>query len=88
LDHDLGHHYIDVDDEEDAIYLKGDSEDDGFQLVKWLCENYLEAFPLEKITIHSWNPVGAENMASYLTQFVTFMELPVEIDVMPYQIPS
>lgn len=67
LDHDLGHHYINVEDEEDAIYLKGDSEDDGFQLVKWMIEKNI--IP-PRITIHSWNPYGAEMMASYLRQYL------------------
>lgn len=62
LDHDLGLHYIDVDkvQTQDPDLLKGGSEETGVELVKWLCEENL--IP-PKITIHSWNPVGAESMA-------------------------
>lgn len=62
LDHDMGHHDRDPDDE-DSVFLRGDSEDDGVQLVKWMVAN--ERVP-SVVAIHSWNPVGAENMRRIL----------------------
>lgn len=62
LDHDMGHHDRDPDDE-DSLFLRGDAEDDGQQLVKWMIRH---GYVPKKITIHSWNPVGARNMQAML----------------------
>lgn len=57
LDHDLGA-------EGSSIFTKGSSPDGtGYDLVKWMIEN--DCVP-QKITIHSWNVVGAERMAKAL----------------------
>jgi hypothetical protein len=37
---------------------------DGIDLVRWMCE--FGMYPSQGITIHSWNPVGASNMAALL----------------------
>lgn len=37
---------------------------DGIDLVRWMCETGM--YPSQSITIHSWNPVGARNMAELL----------------------
>lgn len=47
----------------DLFYVAGDSEDNGLELVKWMCEQKI--FP-EWITIHSWNHSGAAAMANLL----------------------
>lgn len=61
LDHDLGCHDIDG---PGAELLKGDSPDgDGVDLVQAMCA--LRIVP-PKITIHSWNPDGADRMAGML----------------------
>jgi hypothetical protein len=65
LDHDMGHHDRDPDDE-DSIFLRGDSEDDGVQLAKWMIARRVVP---GKISIHSWNPVGAENMKALLKPY-------------------
>jgi hypothetical protein len=36
----------------------------GYQLVKWMDENQI--WPRGKITVHSWNPVGKDNMEHLL----------------------
>lgn len=57
LDHDLGA-------EGSSIFTKGSSPDGtGYDLVKWMIEN--DCVP-QKITIHSWNGVGARRMAQTL----------------------
>ena len=73
LDHDMGLHdviipdpNVDPDGFMDAVYRKGDSEDTGYDLVNWMIEN--ECVP-EKVTIHSWNPEGAQAMAARLNYF-------------------
>jgi len=58
MDHDLGAR------PEDGMLARGQSEDNGAVLAKWMVEN-LSQLP-EKITIHSWNPGGAARMADIL----------------------
>lgn len=59
LDHDLGMDWVDP-NVEGSEYLKGSSESgSGYDLVRWMCET--KHLP-SKITVHSWNPVGAERM--------------------------
>lgn len=84
LDHDMGMDHIDPDIvDADGLpiggYLKGDSEDDGYQLVKWMVEN--DKVP-EKVTIHSWNPDGAMRMANYIAENYTGI---CHIRVAPYR---
>jgi hypothetical protein len=76
LDHDMGHHERDPDDE-DSIYLRGDAEDDGVQLVKWMIMN--DMVP-SYITIHSWNPIGADRMAHLLMPYAA------SVTVRPYEV--
>jgi hypothetical protein len=76
LDHDMGHHDRDPDDE-DSVFLRGDSEDDGVQLVNWMI--FQNRVP-PKISIHSWNPVGARRMAQLLAEHCD------DITVRPYEV--
>lgn len=62
MDHDLGMDGIDP-DLPDAIYLKGNSEETGLDLVDWMIERCLVP---EKVTVHSWNPSGADRMVRTL----------------------
>lgn len=57
LDHDLGA------DPEDGIYAKGAAEETGMKLVEWMIAQHLVP---PKVTIHSWNAVGARRMAQAL----------------------
>lgn len=63
LDHDLGLHNADPDVPDADMQQGWDEENDGFDLVKWMVDN---DFVPDKVTIHSWNPWGAERMASYI----------------------
>lgn len=64
LDHDLGFHEVDVSEDGAGFFLAGSSPDgSGYDLVRWMCEN--DKVP-ESVTIHSWNPSGAERMAAHL----------------------
>lgn len=42
----------------------GDEEADGYQIAKWLAENYLERWPLE-VHVHSANPPGSANIRAF-----------------------
>lgn len=65
LDHDLG--LEDLPATKENSVLKGSSPDGtGFDLIRWMCSN--DKIP-EKVTIHSFNPVGAEKMVKYLKTF-------------------
>lgn len=69
LDHDLGYHDIVIPDDPDeaiaVLQLRGVSEITGLQLVDWMIENDLVP---PKVTIHSWNPDGANAMARRLNE--------------------
>lgn len=70
LDHDLGYHNIDFetlnpDEVIDAMQLRGQAEETGLDLVRWMVEHDLVP---ERVTIHSWNPAGARNMQAHLEQ--------------------
>ena len=70
LDHDLGFHDVEIPEDPDelleVITLKGQSEETGYDLVCWMLENNLVP---KKVTIHSWNPDGARNMAARLSRY-------------------
>lgn len=59
LDHDLGADPY----EADGIMLQGHAEETGLSLVKTMV--HLHLVP-PRVTIHSWNPIGARHMAEYL----------------------
>lgn len=60
LDHDLGLHGEDP-DAPAAELGRSQAEQTGYHLAQWMCHHRL--LPA-KITIHSWNPVGAARMAA------------------------
>lgn len=65
LDHDLGLDHIDPNEDEEAIFFAGPSDNGtGLDLVKWMVEDP-KRVPA-KVTIHSWNPAGASAMAELL----------------------
>lgn len=78
LDHDLGAHDVDP-DHPDSIYVKGGSDETGVDLVKAML--LLKVVP-PKVTIHSWNPQGAEYMAGMLRSLSG-----AEVVVRPYEVP-
>lgn len=57
LDHDL----------DDRTYVDSTEENTGYQLCKWLVEEY-EGPPFDQIFIHSMNTVGATNMEKKLQE--------------------
>ena len=80
LDHDLGMHEADP-DEPDAFLYKGGSQDgSGVDLVH--CMLALRLVP-PKVTIHSWNPDGANYMAGLLMSLSG-----AEVIVRPFQVPQ
>lgn len=70
LDHDLGFHDVVIPDDPDelaeVLILKGQSDQTGYDLVCWMIDNFLVP---AKVTIHSWNPLGAQNMAARLNRY-------------------
>jgi hypothetical protein len=86
LDHDMGLHDIEVPDPAidpdaflDAVCKAGVAEETGYDLVCWMIEN--EHVPY-RVTIHSWNPGGAANMASRLNYYG------YDCYITPYKIPK
>lgn len=71
LDHDLGFHNVEIPDDPDElldlIYAETpEVGETGLDLVHWMVET--EHVP-KIVTIHSWNPDGADNMAARLNAF-------------------
>lgn len=62
MDHDLGLDGLDP-DLPDAVYLRGNGEQTGLDLVDWMIQN--GCVP-EHVTVHSWNPSGAQRMIKTL----------------------
>jgi hypothetical protein len=81
MDHDLGLDHIEMPEELTPeefyhfISLRGDGPHTGLELVRWMVANKI--FP-DKITIHSWNPVGADAMRN------AFQAAGVECVVAPF----
>jgi hypothetical protein len=65
LDHDLG----DVNDP---------FEKTGYSFVKWLCAHKLEYIRNSKVVVHSHNPDGAHNMASFL------VDNKIDVELIPF----
>jgi hypothetical protein len=71
LDHDLGMDEIELpDDVDEALDILADHQrrasETGLDLVNWMVTmNIVPA----KVTIHSWNPSGAANMAARLNRY-------------------
>lgn len=63
LDHDLGLHDVvlpeNPDEQMDVLFLKGQAAETGLDLVNWMIE---EGRVPRSVTIHSWNPPGAQAM--------------------------
>jgi NAD+-processing family protein with receiver domain len=70
LDHDLGLQDLSeeqVETEPELLFGRRISPNgSGLDLVNWMCEKNLVP---TRVTIHSWNPVGAQNMAARLNYF-------------------
>lgn len=45
----------------------GEGQESGYDLVKWMAEN--DIWPTGEITVHSANPVGAENMRATIERY-------------------
>ena len=75
LDHDLGLHEQDP-DQEGAAFLRGEGETTGLDFVHWICrvcyndeawkDNEFVDLTECEFTIHSWNPLGALRMQQEL----------------------
>jgi hypothetical protein len=65
LDHDLGLHDYDPDEQDADLRCPPDGmrPEEGWELVKWMIE---DGCVPPRVTIHSWNPVGAQRMARML----------------------
>jgi hypothetical protein len=66
FDHDLA----------DDHYINGDGEKTGFTFAKWFCDYIMDNdldFPDDfYYEVHSMNPVGKENIRSYMNNFIKF----------------
>ena len=64
-------HFISFDhDLADALYILGDGEKTGYTFAKWFCDwvtdNCIDLPARFDFHVHSMNPVGAENIRSYM----------------------
>jgi len=69
LDHDLGLHDLteeQIEADPELLFGRGQAEETGYHLVEWMIEH--DCVP-EHVTIHSWNPSGADMMANRLNRF-------------------
>ena len=80
MDHDLGLHDVNP-DTPNSVYLRGQGEQTGLDLVDWMCQDPGRRIPAIVI-IHSWNPVGAERMAKTLRRYEC------KVIVQPFQVPN
>lgn len=76
MDHDLGA----VPYGEAGIMARGWDEDNGYLLAQWMCQ---KGCVPPKVTVHSWNPVGAEKMVGLLEQYAKAVR---EMSVFPKEI--
>lgn len=79
LDHDLGYEDVELPDDPDelaeVLVLRGQAEETGLDLVKWMVANRTVP-PMVKI--HSWNPGGALEMAKVLFESGLSKEIVIE----------
>lgn len=69
MDHDLGLDHFseeEIDTNPELLFGMGQSEQTGYHLVVWMIDN---CFVPPRITIHSWNPAGAKEMAARFNRF-------------------
>ena len=71
LDHDLGLHEVEDPDDLDEFFevareANKSATETGLDLVNWMLETHNVP---RRITIHSWNPAGAHNMAARLNHY-------------------
>lgn len=86
LDHDLGGHDLDPDADETYLF-RGDAEDSGLRFAEWMIKH--DIVP-RTVYIHSWSPVGAENMQRAFdnaAQRGLISNCPV-VRRVPYQVPN
>jgi hypothetical protein len=83
LDHDMGLHLHDPDEEDADLRIAHDRWDyeDGTDLAHWMSEQGL--IP-PRISIHSFNPIGAKKMAEILLAAANFFEVPCMITIKPF----
>jgi len=80
MDHDLGLDHLDPFGDPELIFFAGPSNNGtGLDLVEIMCKENLVP---PKVTIHSWNPPGAQAMAARFNHFG------FDCDVSPYQVPQ
>lgn len=77
FDHDLADaHYVHPNsDSSDPIPYSSYDEKTGYDCAKWLITNNLHGYP-KRVIVHSFNPVGAENILQTLAPYCQIQRLP------------
>lgn len=74
FDHDLGYEKYDTDDSGLIVVVDATESKSGYDFAKWLVDFDLDtgSMPVNfTFTVHSMNPVGAENIRSLLTKYIS-----------------
>lgn len=80
MDHDLGLDHLDPDADPESIYFAGPSDNGcGCDLARWLAAAGPLCVP-GSVTIHSWNPAGAKDMAAILN------DAGIDVTVRPFEV--
>jgi len=51
-------------------------EKTGFDVAKWLVEQWMNGMPIVEVVVHSANPVGSANIMGYINQYLHINRLP------------
>ena len=73
FDHDLGYEEFDTDENGKIIVTVADTEKNGYDFAKFLVEYDLSTSTMPDnftFTVHSMNPIGAENIRKYLENYI------------------
>ena len=73
FDHDLGYEEFDTDENGKIIVTAATAEKNGYDFAKFLVEYDLSTSTMPDnftFTVHSMNPIGAENIRKYLENYI------------------
>lgn len=83
FDHDMGLHHHDPDEVDADLRVAEDAwrYEDGAELARWMVKR--EIVP-PTVRIHSFNPVGARNIAQIMLDGATVLGVPCHITIKPF----
>lgn len=83
FDHDMGLHHYDPDEQDADLRIAPDhwQHEDGADLARWMVE---QGYIPPVITVHSFNPVGAKNIAEIMLEGAERLKVPCMITIKPF----